>query len=265
MTNEIVVSVITISYNDRTRLQGTLDSVLSQTFSAYEYIVVDGKSTDGTLELLEEYELKFRQRGIPFRYLSEKDSGIYDAMNKGTAIANGTWLNYMNAGDVFYNDKVLEQVFSISLFEEYDMLYGKWERQNKKRIWDGPVYLTNREEWKKYRKEGRIKKMPRSKKTFSSHQAMFIKRMRLLEKKYDLQYKIVADFDWCLYAYTTGKKIHFINEYICIFDVNGVSNRKRYATYCECAEIRDKYGFKDLYIVDKIKRMICFLLEKTAQ
>jgi glycosyltransferase involved in cell wall biosynthesis len=105
-------------------LKITLQSVLEQTSSIFEYVVVDGGSTDGTFDLLMEYSSKFQELGIPFRFVSEHDKGTYDAMNKGASLAKGEWVNYMNAGDSFYSRSTLEDFFSNSILSQCGVIYG---------------------------------------------------------------------------------------------------------------------------------------------
>ena len=97
-------SIITINYNNADGLRRTIESVVSQTFDDYEYVIIDGGSTDGSVDVIKEYENKISY------WVSEKDGGIYNAMNKGVKASNGEYLIFMNSGDVFYRDKVLEDI-----------------------------------------------------------------------------------------------------------------------------------------------------------
>ena len=97
-------SIITINYNNREGLQKTINSVIGQTFKDYEFIIIDGGSTDGSIEILEQHDAS-----ITF-WSSEPDKGVYHAMNKGIAKAHGEYLNFMNSGDCFYSNNVLEHV-----------------------------------------------------------------------------------------------------------------------------------------------------------
>ena len=94
-----ILSVITVCFNAGRSIIRTLESVLAQEYKDFEYIVKDGGSVDETLEILSGYEDRFRQAGIPFRIESEKDGGIYDAMNRAVRLSRGKWINFMNAGD----------------------------------------------------------------------------------------------------------------------------------------------------------------------
>lgn len=100
------LSIITVKLNNRDGLKRTIDSVVSQTFTDYEWIVIDGGSTDGSRELIEQYQDHFAY------WCSEPDKGIYNAMNKGIAHAKGEWLQFLNSGDVLYSNNTLASVFS---------------------------------------------------------------------------------------------------------------------------------------------------------
>ena len=95
-------SIITVNYNNRDGLRATIESVVNQTYRDYEFIVIDGGSTDGSTDVLKEFDDKITY------WVSEPDKGIYNGMNKGIAKATGDYLNFMNSGDCFYNEKVLE-------------------------------------------------------------------------------------------------------------------------------------------------------------
>lgn len=88
------VTIITVCFNASEDLQKTLDSVLNQEYTNFEYLIIDGGSQDNTLELLKQYETLFLVTGKSFHYISEKDNGTYDAMNKGARLAQGEWINY---------------------------------------------------------------------------------------------------------------------------------------------------------------------------
>ena len=99
--NIALISIITVSYNAVKTIEDTINSVLNQTYPNIEYIIIDGGSTDGTLDVIKKYQDKITY------WVSEPDKGIYDAMNKGALKATGVWLHFMNAGDTFYDEQVL--------------------------------------------------------------------------------------------------------------------------------------------------------------
>ncbi len=117
------LSVITVCYNAEKTIENTILSILNQTYHNYEYIVVDGKSTDGTNQIIKRYLSAFHKRKINVKYISESDNGIYDAMNKGIEMAEGEWIAFMNADDSYYDKEVLSKVFE-EPYDGYDVLYG---------------------------------------------------------------------------------------------------------------------------------------------
>lgn len=115
------VSVITVTYNSFSTIEDTIKSVLRQTCPNIEYIVVDGASTDGTLDVIKQYEPQFKGR---MKWISEKDKGIYDAMNKGIQMATGDVVGILNSDDYYTSDDVVEQMASAFKDEKLDAVYG---------------------------------------------------------------------------------------------------------------------------------------------
>ena len=113
-----LISIITIVYNDAVGLECTIKSVVAQNFDNYEYIIVDGGSTDETVNVIKTYDDKIT------KWVSEPDKGIYDAMNKGIKMAMGEWLIMMNAGDYFAEPDVLEKVFAREIPKDKTFLYS---------------------------------------------------------------------------------------------------------------------------------------------
>ena len=140
------ISVITVAYNSAGTIGDTMSSVLRQTYSNIEYIVVDGCSKDGTLAVIQKYESLFKGK---MRYISEQDEGIYDAMNKGIQMATGDVIGILNSDDVFYDEYVVEDV--VNAFEIYhvDAVFGNLCFVKKKdlnavvRVWRGSPYYPN--------------------------------------------------------------------------------------------------------------------------
>lgn len=121
--NSPKISVVTVCYNTVDTIEKTILSVINQTYDNIEYIIVDGASTDGTIDVIKKYENRIA------KWVSEPDNGIYDAMNKGIRMATGEWLNFMNAGDCFYNKYVLARAFNCSFPNNISFIYSDyWER-----------------------------------------------------------------------------------------------------------------------------------------
>lgn len=108
----VKVSIVTVVFNDQENILKTIKSVTNQSFKDREYLVIDGGSTDNTKEIINQNISSID------KYISEKDKGIYDAMNKAIDMAEGEWIIFMNSGDVFVDDHVLEKVFSYPIGEK---------------------------------------------------------------------------------------------------------------------------------------------------
>lgn len=119
LDKQIKISIITIVLNDKQNIEETIQSVVSQNIEI-EYIVIDGASTDGTLDVLQKHKDKIDT------IISEKDSGIYKAMNKAIDMANGEWICFMNSGDMFYDSKVLKNILP-KIDDSVDIVYGDQE------------------------------------------------------------------------------------------------------------------------------------------
>lgn len=173
------LTVITVCFNAAEDLKKTFDSVLAQTFSDFEYIVVDGGSKDNTISLIESYKTKFSKIGRMFRYISEPDKGTYDAMNKGAKLANGEWINYMNAGDSFYASITLQDFFSQKIANNIGVVYG-----DTLQIFDFGSGIAKASDY--------IKDNPTMP---FCHQSCFVRTKIMQQYLFDLTYRIVADHD----------------------------------------------------------------------
>lgn len=116
------ISIITICFNAEREIERTIRSVLEQSYTDYEYIIVDGLSSDHTIQVANRILADYRNKNV--RIISERDNGIYDAMNKGIMLANGEWINMMNAGDMFANKDVLKNVFANNITDNVSFLYS---------------------------------------------------------------------------------------------------------------------------------------------
>jgi glycosyltransferase involved in cell wall biosynthesis len=217
-----LLSVITIVYNNVSDIERTMRSVLNQTYPRIEYILIDGASTDGTLDVINRYKDKLAV------VVSEKDNGIYDAMNKGLALATGDYLLFMNSGDEIYAPETVEQVFNSA--PDADIYYGETEMYNQnweslgQRRHQAPESFT----WKSFKYGMSV-----------SHQAIYIKRS--LCSPYDLQYKYSADIDWIIRAAKKATKIVNTRLYVAKYLVGGVSKQKHLASLKERFRIFSKY------------------------
>ena len=177
-----VFSIITVSYNAHEVIEDTIVSVLKQNYPNIEYIIIDGASTDGTLDIVEKY------RGQIAKIVSEKDEGIYDAMNKGLAMATGDYVWFMNTGDYIYTtctvSKIVEDLKGDIL---PDIIYGETAIVNQKReyLYMRRLKAPQKLYWKKFANGMLV-----------SHQAFIVKRT--IAPMFDMRYRFSADYDWCI-------------------------------------------------------------------
>lgn len=235
-----LVTILTVVYNGEKTISRTMDSVLNQTYGNIEYIVIDGLSQDGTLEIVRSYQERFDR--IPGRFLrivSEKDKGMYDALNKGARMARGELVGQINADD-WYEPNAVEIMAAMYMREAYDVAWGNI--RIKARL--GDIV--------KKAKIGRIW-------TTSGfcHPAMFSRRSILVQYPYALE-SMYDDFDFITQARQKGLRLRVINEVISCFSTTGMSMqrnkgikevfRRTNVTY----RIYRKYGMSRLYYFPKL-------------
>ena len=223
MSQTPLFSIITVTYNAAAVLPATLQSVAEQTCKEYEYIVVDGASTDNTLELV-------HRSGMSPRIISERDKGIYDAMNKGMKIARGTYLIFMNAGDAFHSADTLQAIKESIGTSRPDVIYGETAIVDEQRQFvmmrrlRAPEQLT----WRSFA-TGMV----------VCHQAFIVRRD--LAPQYDLRYKYSADVDWCIRCMKHSKVL--FNTHLILVDYlrEGTTTRNRRASLKERFHIMCQY------------------------
>lgn len=243
------VSCITVCRNDKNALLETMQSALQQTPPLYEVVVVDGASTDGTVALLPTLQKRFEQNGVRFQYVSEADTGIYNAMNKGVGLAEGDWLIFMNAGDCFAGTKVLEQVFSNPFPPQAGVIYGDFYKKRKK----GNQYTKSRPATEL------------GKRMIANHQAMFFARQAFAQHPYDESLRIAADYDWVLGYYMRGGTLHYVPVAVSVYEMTGLSSENGYQRFCEHMLVRGRYGVGNPPAMLAVKKCIVYLREKLRQ
>ena len=198
-------SIITINYNNCNGLRNTIKSVISQTFKDYEFIIIDGGSSDGSVDIIKEY-----QHCISY-WVSEKDEGVYYAMNKGILKAKGDYINFMNSGDIFYNSEALSTVANIQ--GNYDIIVGRDYHYNEQshKGYAPPVPL-------------RISMITFFRETLP-HQGAFIRRELFKDSMYDESLHIAAD--WAFYVrkiVLEGCSVKSISDIISWREEGGISS-----------------------------------------
>ena len=201
-------SIITVNYNNREGLRRTIESVVSQTFRDFEFIVIDGGSTDGSADVLREYDSQITY------WVSEKDAGIYNAMNKGIRKATGDYLNFMNSGDCFYDEGVLSRVAHVE--SDADFIVGH-------------DYHFNEET-----QHGHASIQP-PRTTMAhffvatlDHQSCFIRRELFRDSLYREDYRLVSD--WIFFTEKiVGQdcRVKFIPDIVCRREEGGLSEQQR--------------------------------------
>lgn len=203
------VTVVTVTYNCADSIEKTIKSVIEQEYVNIEYIIVDGMSKDSTLEIVEKYRDKIA------RIVSEKDEGIYDAMNKAISFASGDWILFMNSGDTFVDSHVVEKCFSCNL-DDYAAVYGSWYSVRNNQLVHIPCNMPFWKSTKRYKGMG------------FSHQSVFVKLEWARKYKFDLSYKCCADYNMIYSIFKDGGRFFCANIPIAIYDgIGGFSDKHR--------------------------------------
>lgn len=207
-----LITVVTVVYNGAEFLEETIKSVIEQTYDDVEYIIVDGGSTDGTLEIIKKYD-----QAIDY-WVSEPDKGIYDAMNKGIDLGSGDWINFMNAGDFFYASDTIHKVFdSKNTFVGCHVIYG-----------DHEVRYPNK---RKIVKAGKVKNLWKG--SQFCHQSAFVSLAYHNANKFNIKRKIVADFEFFFKVYQDSKVMKYVPVTVSNVSAGGVSDVKRIESILE--------------------------------
>ena len=224
MNNMIKFSIITINYNNSSGLLRTIESVVNQDCSCFEYIIIDGGSTDGSVDVIKQYADKIDY------WISESDNGIYNAMNKGIDKCNGKWCLFLNSGDFFSNNNILSVINEYDISENVGVVYG---------------------DWYDYSNEGLLYRTPNpffEMDTFLHHkgichQSSFTRMDLAKELHFDESFKIAADYKLFYDIYSKGYKFKYLPIPISCFEIGvGVSQRNPRIAFKEDAIILKRYG-----------------------
>jgi glycosyltransferase involved in cell wall biosynthesis len=228
-----LVTVVTIVRNGRDSLEKTILSVIGQDYKNIEYILVDGGSTDGTLEIIRRYDDRIDY------WLSEPDRGIYDAMNKGTGLASGEWINFMNSGDMFHGNGVVSRIFAVDR-SRCDLIYGN----------DEVIYA------------GGFSRMVKAvgvedlwKGMNCSHQNIFTRTQLVREYGFNVDNTICADFELIYRLKNDGRRFVYSDETVAVVQAGGLSDTARVHAIKGHWEVVSSFGFSGkvtLYYLWKI-------------
>ena len=208
------VSIVTVCFNSERTIERCINSILKLGVKPYEYLVIDGASTDSTLSILNSYINIFEKAEIKYTIVSETDTGIYNAMNKAIDIAQGDWVIYLNSDDYFCSENILD--FAVCEKEEIiksEIIYGN-------------VIVRDKDN-KYYRKPEPIEMLKSGYMMPFCHQCTFTKLILLKQYRFNESYRIIGDIDLCLRMYEDGRKFRYIYKYISVFSNDGLSQTNR--------------------------------------
>lgn len=196
-----LISIVTVVYNGQKHIEQTIQSVLGQSYDNIEYIVIDGGSTDNTVEIIKKYEEKIDY------WVSEPDSGIYNAMNKGSSLCTGDYVAFLNADD-WYNADTIETVVEKIKEQDVDYVFG-----NVDLIRDGKVETVFTPDLQNYKKT-----MP------FGHPSLFLKRSILLKFGFNEKHKVVADYGLILQLINHKCSYYYVDKSLTNFRLGGISS-----------------------------------------
>lgn len=200
-TNQPLMSVVTVVHNMQDTLEQTMMSVFNQTYNNIEYIIIDGASTDNTLEVIQKYEDKIDY------WVSEKDDGVYNAMNKALPLCHGEYISFLNADD-WYKENTIEEVVKSIQKESPTYIFGNTDLYNENTFW-----YTDKERLAQYKFN-----------TPFGHQALFVKRDYCLQHPFNTQYKLLADYDFILYLIENKLPYSYIDKSLVCYRTGGLSS-----------------------------------------
>lgn len=240
MELDVRVSIITVCRNSETVLGKTMEAVLGQSYHNIEYIVVDGRSEDGTVALAESYRAAFEKKGYLFKLVSEEDNGIYDAMNKGIAMAAGRLIGIINSGD-WYECQAVERVVDVYKKTNFDLFYADL------RIFKPSGTMIKRA------------RLPRRITTKDwNHPTTFI-RDEVYDKFHYACRGLCDDLDLIMRVQRAGYKVVVLNEVLANFCFGGASNEKSISGMIsrirEKSRVYRENGFGRIYVLE------CVLVE----
>lgn len=205
---QVKFSIITVAYNSDKTIAKTIQSVLAQTYPPYEYFVIDGASSDRTVQIANSFKNKFQEKKVRYSVISEPDSGMYDALNKGVQLASGTLIGQINSDD-WYESDALESMAELYELSNFDMAYA-----------DLYMILPSGRKWIK---KARVDRFVNSRGW--NHPTQFTKRNVLLEHPY--QCKCMSDdLDLMLWIRKNGYKVRVLNKAIANFTMQGMSHSR---------------------------------------
>ncbi|MDR3217906.1 MAG: glycosyltransferase [Dysgonamonadaceae bacterium] len=229
--NTPLISIITVTYNAIDDLEQTMQSVFAQTYPNIEYIVIDGGSVDGTINIIRKYNDR-----LSF-WVSEKDKGIYDAMNKGIRQSKGELIGMINAGDYYEPDAVQVMVEAYNQHPDYAIFHGNINLLNE----DGTFFKVKKPnpDLSQF-----YKGMSVYHPTLFVQKTVYGTKQNFRENLYNIHFKIAADFDFILRNYLAGTRFYYVDKVIANFKQGGYSVKNKKTTNIECRNILYENGYE---------------------
>lgn len=244
MNNKPKISIITVVFNGENTIKNTISSIINQSYLDYEYIIIDGCSTDNTLNLINEFSEKITY------VLSEPDNGIFDAMNKALSLATGEWVLFINSGDLLYDNNTLFKIFNSGInYSEIDLIYGD-------------VLLYDSKDTYTFKSKTSPLKMNLN---AICHQSVLIRKKS--HDLFDLKYKLSADHK-LIYQLFKSKNTYYTNFLISKILIGGVSSNlkktrsEKLQISWECGDIIDKFLSIIFYVYGAKKELLKKILIK---
>ena len=239
----VSIAIVTVTYNAEQDIEKTLNSVVIQDYPNIHYYVLDGKSTDNTLNILMRYKTLFSNAGMDYLVTCKRDHGIFDAMNASLEFINEDYVLFLNAGDYLADVHVISYVENYLNQNECDICYGDF-------------YAYNNNKRKKAIAREAFE-LPDG--MMTAHQAIFTKVDLLRKHKYQTKYSMAADYHFYLNMFLLGKKFLHFHKIIVYFQIGGISQRKAKLTQNEVVEIKKELLKLDDKRVRKLKRKIHYI------
>ncbi|RDY27443.1 glycosyltransferase [Romboutsia weinsteinii] len=212
-------SIITVCFNSKQTIEETLDSVIKQTYNNYEHIIIDGKSKDGTLDIINRYMSESKKVIL----LSEEDTGIYNAMNKGIDLASGDLVVFLNSDDTFEPDAL--ELINKYYNDKIDLIYGNvsWQEKFKGKIYEKELNLAPNMSQSNKKNNTHIMSKYHLEKIQNAHNATFVKTAIIKQNLFDEQLKICSDYKFFLNMYIQKRKVLHIPYRITNMKMGGIS------------------------------------------
>lgn len=211
------ITVITVCFNACATIEKTIQSVINQTYDNLEYIIVDGGSADGTIDVIKKYRSKIA------KFVSEPDRGIYDAMNKGSRLATGDWVLFMNSGDEFAHGTVVENIVG-QIEKDADVVYGdNFMIYDSKTIYHKARFFSDHDI-----------NLP------FNHQSAFVRTELAKQHPFDLNYKIAGDYHFFYNLYRADRRFQYVPFPVANYSMDGMSQKHVIRTFREVSDIQGR-------------------------